>query len=1336
MKKLNRTHNCLKTRVFSLFLSILTVLVTILSPLGTALPVYAAPDYPDEILIDLDMAQESLQELLSEKDIFALVYLCDTFDVKSEPDTQSDTVVTLGSGQAVQITGIDQDEEYNIWYQVHAELPIAVADELSEDADVLEDVPVNVNSYDGYFLRDHLAYSDEDLLNWELDQIMELSFSLFSLRPEEETQVATSTIPEDIQAFPISYQSALLALKEKHPNWTFVAMKTGLDWNQAVQAENSKNRSLLHSANEDHLLNGSYDSSWSYPTNGALAYYLDPRNFLTENGIFQFEFLSYNKNYHTEASVQSILKGTFMDSVIPDDVNGRTYAQAFCQIATELNVSPFHLASRVRQEQGVQGTSALISGTYEKYPGVYNYFNVGATGKGTTQNIETGLAKATECGWTTRYASLYGGASLIANRYILLGQNTLYLQKFNVSKNAANPLYTHQYMQNIKAPSSEATSIRSAYATASSLNNPFVFSIPVYENMPANSCPLPKAAKELSLSQNSFSLKADETAALSFCLDGLVTSASSLTFTSSDPAVASISSQGVITAGNAGTATITCTAPGAASVTCTVSVSKTAPSVTAPVLNAVTYAPTQTLQDISLPEGWTWDNPSIVPTVENAGYPATYTPSNSNKYEVVKTTLSLTVKKGTPEYQIPTGLTTVEGNTLACLKLPAGFSWVDPSTVLQKSGEYPATYNPDEANYETVTGLKIPVTVNLKDVTCTRHVYGEWIVTTPATCGKDGEQEHFCNICGAKQTESIPALEHYYSSVVTKAPTETETGIRTFTCEYCKDSYTEIIDKLPESHKHSYTMEITTPATCTQTGTKTFTCSCKDTYTETIPALGHNYTSQVTKEPTETSEGIRTYTCSRCQDSYTETIAKLPSSHKHSYTETITKQATCTEKGLKTFTCSCKDSYTEEIPALGHDMADGKCRRCGYTEPRNTQNNTPNTQTPTASETNPAAQTVTPSETTNTVGTTTPAGETPETPEPDSATQVTGQQPVSAPQAVVQQPAVSKAENELQDKPEEEPQEEGQLTATLNMKNNTVLYEETLTAVRGRDVEIVLQMSDQVSWTIQGSNIVSDEANGIDMGVRINAEEIPSEIMKQASKLSETGNVIELSLAHDGPMDFKPMLTIETNKANAGRMATLFYFNPSSEELEFMDEVEINETGAISFTFEHASDYAVVISETGLANYSVITADGAFEAVNEGLDSTLSDEISTGMQQMSEESTGKKLPDINSSTLLIIAGILLLVIALGIIIIFVSCRKRSQEGWEDLSDEDQTGNYYDAYEGDYGDTYEDDFNATYKGDFDDDCEDDFNDDCEDDFDDDCEDDFDDDYLDPVSETDH
>lgn len=45
---------------------------------------------------------------------------------------------------------------------------------------------------------------------------------------------------------------------------------------------------------------------------------------------------------------------------------------------------------------------------------------------------------------------------------------------------------------------------------------------------------------------------------------------------------------------------------------------------------------------------------------------------------------------------------------------------------------------------------------------------------------------------------------------------------------------------------------------------------------------------------------------------------KDPEEHKHAYQEAVTKAASCTEKGIKTYTCSCGDSYTKEIPVLGH----------------------------------------------------------------------------------------------------------------------------------------------------------------------------------------------------------------------------------------------------------------------------------------------------------------------------------------------------------------------------------------------------------------------------------
>ena len=50
----------------------------------------------------------------------------------------------------------------------------------------------------------------------------------------------------------------------------------------------------------------------------------------------------------------------------------------FLEAGKELLVSPYHLASRCKQEQGKNGTSPLITGSYNSYEGYYNYFNIGA----------------------------------------------------------------------------------------------------------------------------------------------------------------------------------------------------------------------------------------------------------------------------------------------------------------------------------------------------------------------------------------------------------------------------------------------------------------------------------------------------------------------------------------------------------------------------------------------------------------------------------------------------------------------------------------------------------------------------------------------------------------------------------------------------------------------------------------------------------------------------------------------------------------------------------------------------------------------------------------------
>ena len=218
-----------------------------------------------------------------------------------------------------------------------------------------------------------------------------------------------------------------------------------------------------------------------------------------------------------------------------------------------------------------------------------------------------------------------------------------------------------------------------------------------------------------------------------------------------------------------------------------------------------------------------------------------------------------------------------------------------------------------------------------------------------ATCTETGltEGKH-CSVCGAILTvqEKTDALGHAWDNgKVTKEPTETETGVKTFTCTRCGETKTEVIPAL--SHEHSYKDVVTAP-TCTAKGYTTHTCACGDSYVDTYTdALGHAWDSgKVTKPATETEDGVKTFTCTRCGETKTETIPKL--THEHSYKAVVTAP-TCTSKGYTTHTCACGDSYVDTyVDALGHAWDNGKvtkeptetetgvktftCTRCGETK--------------------------------------------------------------------------------------------------------------------------------------------------------------------------------------------------------------------------------------------------------------------------------------------------------------------------------------------------------------------------------------------------------------------
>ena len=130
----------------------------------------------------------------------------------------------------------------------------------------------------------------------------------------------------------------------------------------------------------------------------------------------------------------------------------------------------------------------------------------------------------------------------------------------------------------------------------------------------------------------------------------------------------------------------------------------------------------------------------------------------------------------------------------------------------------------------------------------------------------------------ATETATVPPTteptvhEHDYTGKVTKSPTCTASGVRTYTCE-CGASYQENIQALP----HAYVIVVQNP-TCTQNGYTTYTCkNCGYSYMELgDPALGHIFGPwSVKKAPTETTTGLAERQCTRCHTSETVTLPSL-----------------------------------------------------------------------------------------------------------------------------------------------------------------------------------------------------------------------------------------------------------------------------------------------------------------------------------------------------------------------------------------------------------------------------------------------------------------------------
>ena len=231
---------------------------------------------------------------------------------------------------------------------------------------------------------------------------------------------------------------------------------------------------------------------WVAASSNIVQYYLDPRNFLSDPYIFMFESQSYDAEAQTQEGVENIIKNTFMKAANTFTADGATYthAQAILEAAKVSGVSAYHLASRMRQEQGTTGSS-LSFGTVSGYSGYYNYFNYGAYPHSGRSSLVNGAIYASTISetyfgpWTNPLRAIKGGAKLLGKNYINLGQDTVYFQNFNVVYSGA--LFSNQYMTNVQAGETESQTLRNAY-DETSIQSAITFKIPVYDNMPAEPC--------------------------------------------------------------------------------------------------------------------------------------------------------------------------------------------------------------------------------------------------------------------------------------------------------------------------------------------------------------------------------------------------------------------------------------------------------------------------------------------------------------------------------------------------------------------------------------------------------------------------------------------------------------------------------------------------------------------------------------------------------------------------------------------------------------------------------------------------------------------------------
>lgn len=286
------------------------------------------------------------------------------------------------------------------------------------------------------------------------------------------------------------YKESLENLKLAHPNWNFKFLYTGLNFSDAVSGEYEvRSANLVPTSYGGEWISGTtlYDTGWYGASEKAIARFMDPRNFLNEVDVFQFQEVNdYLYGVCTLEGIQEQVNNSFL----------KDYATDIDTACRNENVNPYYIIARLFQENGrnpKNGTYKMNGGDGKYY---YNPFNIGATGDSKSEVYNNALARAKREGWDTMVKALQGGIYFCKKNWLENYQNTLYQNKFDIDSTNGTSLYSHQYMQNLFGAYNEAKSLQGMYDRTGRLDSDFTFIIPLYENMPKDLSPEPKNNQE------------------------------------------------------------------------------------------------------------------------------------------------------------------------------------------------------------------------------------------------------------------------------------------------------------------------------------------------------------------------------------------------------------------------------------------------------------------------------------------------------------------------------------------------------------------------------------------------------------------------------------------------------------------------------------------------------------------------------------------------------------------------------------------------------------------------------------------------------------------------